>query len=92
MSLRHAILSESSSTSRPTATRSDASCREGISTFWPVNLAAIYPALRKLEEEGLVSHRLERSDEGRPDRKVYEITEAGREEMANWANAPGPRV
>ncbi|MDJ0787577.1 MAG: PadR family transcriptional regulator [Myxococcota bacterium] len=61
---------------------------EGISSFWPVNLAAIYPSLRKLEEEGLVAHRLEKSTEGRPDRKVYEITDAGREELARWRRLP----
>jgi len=57
---------------------------EGISGFWPVNLAAIYPSLRRLEEEGLVAHRLEATAEGRPDRKVYELTDAGREELARW--------
>ncbi|MBW2236766.1 MAG: PadR family transcriptional regulator [Deltaproteobacteria bacterium] len=57
---------------------------EGISTFWPVNLAAIYPSLRKLEEEGLVQGRREPSAEGRPDRKVYTITNAGCEELALW--------
>lgn len=61
---------------------------EGISTFWPVNLAAIYPSLRRLEAEGLVAHRTEKSVEGRPDRKVYEITEAGREELARWRRLP----
>ena len=62
--------------------------QEGISTFWPVNLAGIYPSLRRLEEEGLVAHRMEASEEGRPDRKVYEITDAGREEMARWRRLP----
>ena len=61
---------------------------EGVSSFWPVNLAAIYPSLRKLEEEGLVAHRLEKSTEGRPDRKVFEITDAGREELARWRRLP----
>lgn len=61
---------------------------EGISSFWPVHLAAIYPSLRKLEEEGLVAHRMEKSAEGRPDRKVFEITDAGREELARWRRLP----
>ncbi len=61
---------------------------EGISTFWPVHLAAIYPSLRRLEDEGLVAHRTEKSGEGRPDRKVYEITDAGREELARWRRLP----
>lgn len=70
---------------------------EGISSFWPVNLAAIYPSLRRLEDEGLLTHKLEASHEGRPNRKVYEITDAGRGELAAWRHLPpeaegSPRV
>lgn len=61
---------------------------EGISLFWPVKLAAIYPCLRRLEEEGLVAHRTETTDPGRPDRKVYEITDSGRDELARWRRLP----
>ncbi len=61
---------------------------EGISTFWPVKLNAIYPALKRLEDEGLVGHRTEATGQGRPDRKVYEITDRGREEMAAWRRLP----
>jgi DNA-binding PadR family transcriptional regulator len=61
---------------------------EGISLFWPVNLPAIYPSLRRLEEEGLVAHRKVASAEGRPDRKVFEITGRGREELARWRPLP----
>jgi len=60
----------------------------GISSFWPVNLAAIYPNLRKLEEEGLVTHRNEPTPTGRPDRKVYSVTDAGREELSRWRRIP----
>jgi PadR family transcriptional regulator PadR len=38
----------------------------------------VYPILRNLEEGGLVSHSVERSDRG-PQRKVYSLTEEGRE-------------
>jgi DNA-binding PadR family transcriptional regulator len=61
---------------------------EGISTFWPVNLAAIYPCLRKLEDEGLVAYTRQAGVEGRPDRKVYTVTEPGREELARWRRLP----
>ena len=49
-----------------------------------MNLGAIYPSLHKLEEEGLVQHRMERGQEGRPERKVYEITADGRAELTRW--------
>lgn len=61
---------------------------EGVSTFWPVNLPAIYPSLRKLEDEGLVAHQVEATPDGRPDRKVFTITEDGREELARWRRLP----
>lgn len=57
---------------------------QGIANFWPVKLPAIYPSLRRLEEEGLVAHRMQATLEGRPDRKVYTLTEAGRAELARW--------
>lgn len=61
---------------------------KGISSFWPVNLGAIYPNLHALETEGLVGHHTESTAEGRPDRKVYTITETGREELARWRRLP----
>lgn len=61
---------------------------QGISTFWPVKLAAIYPGLRRLEEEGLVAWRREAGADGRPDRKVYAITKGGQEELARWRRLP----
>ncbi|MCG8588270.1 MAG: PadR family transcriptional regulator [Proteobacteria bacterium] len=61
---------------------------EQISGFWPVNLAAIYPCLRRLEEEGLVTHRTESTATGRPDRKIFSVTEAGSQELAHWRRLP----
>ncbi|MDQ4130779.1 MAG: helix-turn-helix transcriptional regulator [Actinomycetota bacterium] len=40
----------------------------------------LYRALRALEEDGLVRSDWERSEEG-PDRRIYEITRAGMEEL-----------
>lgn len=48
--------------------------------FVDASYAAIYPALNKLEEEGLISGRVEHQ-EGKPAKRVYEITEAGRKEF-----------
>lgn len=46
--------------------------------FIEASFGAIYPALAKLEEDQLVSSRVELQD-GRPAKKVYSITEAGRQ-------------
>lgn len=50
------------------------------SYFVEASYGAIYPALAKLEKDGLVTCRIE-TVEGKPSRKVYSITEAGREEF-----------
>ena len=44
---------------------------------------AIYPVLRSLESQGLLSSEREMSDSG-PPRKYYLATEAGREALERW--------
>src|ERR687894_1422014 len=54
---------------------------------WAASHSQIYPALRKLETEGLV--RGESGVRGtRLERRVYEITPAGEEELAKWREEP----
>ncbi|MEM6711345.1 MAG: PadR family transcriptional regulator [Pseudomonadota bacterium] len=48
--------------------------------FVDASFGSIYPALAKLEDEGLVSCRLEPQD-GKPARKVYSINNLGREAL-----------
>jgi len=48
-----------------------------FSFFVDASYGAIYPALARLEEEGLVTCSAE-AQAGKPSRKVYSITEAGR--------------
>jgi PadR family transcriptional regulator AphA len=55
--------------------------------FYPAGCGSIYPALANLAEQGLISCQ-EVPQDGRPDRKVYRITEAGRKSFkAALANA-----
>ena len=46
--------------------------------FSGLSYGSIYPALKKMEEQGLITMRLEIQD-GAPNRKVYTITDRGRE-------------
>lgn len=87
MSLRYAILGVLEAQPRH-GYELKAEFDRSISHFWPVNLAAIYPNLRRLEDEGQLVSRKQGGPEGRPDRKVYEITEAGRETLARWRRLP----
>jgi PadR family transcriptional regulator, regulatory protein AphA len=60
-----------------------------IRHFWPADQSQIYRTLSRLEENGLAE--MERvSQEDRPDRKVYHITEAGQAELLRWLSGPPP--
>jgi PadR family transcriptional regulator AphA len=63
-------------------------CTEGnFAYFVEASYGSIYPALAKLEDDGLVSSRSEQQD-GKPARKVYTITEAGRAAFAEQLGEP----
>ncbi|MEJ8476051.1 PadR family transcriptional regulator [Roseibium algae] len=51
-----------------------------FSYFEDASFGSIYPALARLETDGLVTVREEHKD-GKPTRKVYAITDAGREKF-----------
>jgi DNA-binding PadR family transcriptional regulator len=53
---------------------------------WPLNVGQVYTTLGRLERDGLVT--AEADAEGQ---KVYEITEAGRDELHRWFETPVPR-
>src|SRR5207248_2524917 len=50
--------------------------------FWAASYGQIYPELRRLEEQGLITGRSEPS--GGRARTVYELTEAGEQALAGW--------
>jgi DNA-binding PadR family transcriptional regulator len=57
------------------------------SYFVDASYGSIYPALAKLEQDGLVTSRVE-PHPGKPSRKVYSITEAGRQEFIDTLFEP----
>lgn len=58
-----------------------------IDHFWHESFGQIYPTLKQLHEDGLVSKTTE-PQYGRPDRHVYAITEAGRDALLEWLRQP----
>ncbi|WP_274364726.1 PadR family transcriptional regulator [Paenibacillus thermotolerans] len=60
-----------------------------IGPFWKVGSNQVYPELSKMEEEGLVRLQGVEQNSYRPARKVYEITESGRDELIRWTVEPG---
>jgi DNA-binding PadR family transcriptional regulator len=87
MALEHAILvslDERSGSGYELAQRFEKS----IGFFWAATHQQIYRTLKRMVELGWVSCD-EVAQDGRPDKKVYEVADAGREELARWLAAPG---
>lgn len=60
-----------------------------VQHFWPADQSQIYRTLNKLTTQGWAEMEvIEQSD--RPDRKIYHITHAGREELRRWLGGPFP--
>lgn len=55
----------------------------GMSNFWQENLGHIYPVLKKLELEGLVTKEVI-VQEGRPSKNLYRTTRAGLDDLRQW--------
>jgi PadR family transcriptional regulator AphA len=55
--------------------------------FWHAKLSQIYTTLKSLEQDRLVRSHIE-PQEGRPDRRVYTITDAGRADLQKWLAVP----
>jgi DNA-binding PadR family transcriptional regulator len=51
------------------------------------SFGSLYPALNALSKDDLVSMELE-SRQNRPSRKIYSITEAGRQTLQKWISRP----
>ena len=57
--------------------------------MWTINYGQIYPNLKKLKDEGLVT-MIEEANHGEkgPSRKMYSITEKGRGVFLEWLGSP----
>jgi PadR family transcriptional regulator AphA len=60
---------------------------ESTQFFWHAELSQIYPALKQLEKDGLVTGETQPQD-GKPDKKIYSITSTGRERLLAWLSEP----
>ncbi len=68
---------------------------QSVAHFWSATQSHIYKALEDLESQGFVTSQVIQQ-EGKPNRKQYQITDAGRAELRRWLSTPlpmtGPRV
>lgn len=61
--------------------------RSSIGHFWSANHSQIYAELRRLEAGRLVTAE-NVTQEKRPDKRVYVLTEGGRAALRDWLDAP----
>src|SRR5579864_9281611 len=61
--------------------------RGSVGHFWNESYGQIYPNLKKLARDGFVSCKPEQH-KGKPDRRIYSITEKGRERLTKWLAVP----
>ncbi len=61
--------------------------RASVGYFWNESYGQIYPNLKKLAKDGFVTCKTERQ-KGKPDRRIYSITEKGRERLREWLAVP----
>ena len=62
---------------------------ESIGFFWHADHQQIYRVLRRLKDDGLVDDELVIQD-GRPNKRVYSITAAGRDRLVDWSREEHP--
>jgi DNA-binding PadR family transcriptional regulator len=61
---------------------------ETLGNPWSINVGQIYSTLSRLERDGFVERRQNGQDEKDKDRKIYEITEKGKDELVRWLQIP----
>ncbi len=86
MALQHAVLAallHADASGYELAKRFDAS----VANFWHALPQQIYGELRRLEQQGLIRGRTVRQ-QGRPDKRMFTISKAGRQALREFAAAP----
>ncbi|WP_017301180.1 PadR family transcriptional regulator [Nodosilinea nodulosa] len=86
MALSHTILAV---LSRESLSGYDISKRfeESVSCYWQASQQQIYRELGKMESQGWVTHETV-LQAGKPDKKIYSITDVGHGELARWFVEP----
>lgn len=87
MALAHALMAsllEESCSGYDLSKRFDGS----VGFFWNASQQQIYRELTKLEDQGWVTSEII-PQQGRPDKKLYSVTDLGRKQLVEWIAQPG---
>lgn len=61
--------------------------KQSLGYFWNASHQQVYQQLKRMSEDGWLDYSAEIQSD-RPDRKVYRMTDKGREALLAWLNAP----
>ena len=64
--------------------------KKRVAPMWTALSSQIYPELARLEKQGMVTHNVVEQQDHRPNKKVYDITDTGREALRQWVTEPTP--
>jgi len=64
---------------------------DSLNNFWHAQASQIYRELNRLEEKGFVASTSV-VQQGKPNKRVYSITDAGREEFMQWTVTPAALI
>ncbi len=88
MSLKYALLGIIDTRGRPISGYDIKKAFDSTMQFyWNATYTQIYSTLSRMHEEGLLNMEVI-SQESHPNKKVYQITSAGRDELAEWVAKP----
>ena len=62
-----------------------------IQFFWEADISRIYRSLNDMKSKGWVEFETIVQEDS-PNKKVYSLTEAGRQELQNWLREPGKQM
>lgn len=62
-----------------------------IGFFWSATHQQIYKVLRRMEQDGWVTAQVVEQS-GRPEKRVYSVTEVGRKTLGDWISTTTPRA
>lgn len=64
--------------------------KQRFTPFGSISHTQIYPALASLEKQGIVRFQIVEQQSGRPNKKVYDLTDEGRAALQEWVESPTP--
>ncbi|ARN73398.1 PadR family transcriptional regulator [Oceanicoccus sagamiensis] len=64
---------------------------QSVAFFWPSSFQQVYKELTWLEDKGFILAEAV-NQQGKPDKKIYQVTDSGGEELQRWLSLPAKEM